>query len=266
MPLPKTAIEPTQIDPTTLLLYGSPKQGKTTVASKLTTDFAKEGKALLITNEVNGADFNKSVRHYVENPSEFEAAVREAIKMRQEGDGYDFIIYDTVTKLDEWSEIIGTYKYMKTAQGKNFNKGLKHTDDKFESVHTLPNGAGYQHSRNVMNTWYSMMIKSAPHIIFIAHIKDKFIATKNGDTVTEKELSLTGKVKDTWASRVDALAYFSRKDNEGFLNFKQGNTSRLQGGRCNHLVDTIKISQKDQEGSTIQTFWESVYVNYNVNA
>lgn len=260
--LSKTVTAPTIIDPSTLLIYGAPKQGKTTICSKLTTDFVKEGDALIISNEVNGAEFNSSVREYVSGPTEFEKTVKEAIKMREEGNGYKFIIYDTITRLDEWSEIVGTYRYMRTSQGKNFNKGLTHDNPKFESVHTLPNGSGYMHSRNTMKIWYDLMIKSAPHVIFIAHLKDKFISSKSGDTVTEREINLTGKVKDTWAAKVDALAYFSRKNKEGFLNFKQGNTSKLTGGRCNHLTDSIKISEYILEEEKVKTFWEEVFINY----
>ena len=240
------------INPQTLLIYALPKVGKTTICAQLEN-------SLIIEAEFGGADFVEGCIVDVEKPSVFEEVLSS---IESSGKTYKYIVIDTLTKLDEWSEIIGTYNYMDKAQGRKFNRDEKgqviyHTDNRFESVHELGNGAGYQHSRNQMVAWYDRIIKLAPHIIFLAHIKDKFVESKVGDTVETLEINLTGKLKSIIPSRVDAVGYLRRKGKECFLNF-DNDYKVVSGGRCPHLHGEILISEKSDDGS-IKTFWDKVY-------
>lgn len=248
-----------------MIIYSPPKKGKTTIVSKLTTEFAEEGKAIILSLDPNGTAYADSIHKEISNPQEFVQALKTMEKMWIDGNGYEYLIVDTISMADEWSEIVGTFNYMATTQGKKFNK----TDDgktipygskEFQTVHALPNGAGYLHSRSVMNSWLSLMKKAAPHIILIAHIKDKLVSSKAGDTVTESDIDLTGKVKSVYTSKVDAIAYFTRKKNQGFLNFKPAPGAKTVGGRCDHLNDSILISEKLDDGS-VKTYWENIFLS-----
>ncbi len=256
MSLPTTRRKPIAVNPGTLLIYAPPKTGKTTIVAQLEN-------SLLMELEPRGADYVEGCVLDISKPSEFDKAMTD---IETAGKPYKYIIVDTLTKLDEWSEIVGTYNYMQKAQGKTFNREGKlstgnmilHTDSRFETVHELPNGAGYQHSRQQMIEWFDRASKLAEYVIFIAHIKDKMVETKNGDAVETSDINLTGKVKSILSSKVDAIAYLDRKDKQCFLNF-DNEYKVVSGGRCSHLQGKILISEK-QEGGSIKTFWDKIYL------
>ena len=39
-----------------------------------------------------------------------------------DGKPFDYVIIDTLSEVNEWSEWSGTYKYMNSVQGKSFNR------------------------------------------------------------------------------------------------------------------------------------------------
>lgn len=253
--LPTTKRKAPAMNPGVFLLYGSPKSGKSTVCAGLEN-------ALIIELEPGGADYIDAMVMEASNPPEFEKILKA---ITDAGCPYDYVIIDTISKLDEFSEIVGTLNYMGKSQGARFNVApgtttkYKINDPKFETVHELPNGNGFQHSRTQMIKWYDMIAKVAPHVILIAHIKDKFIeAKKSGDTVEANDIALTGKVKNIFCSRADAVGHFFRRGNEGIINFNNENSIAC-GGRCTHLDGEIVISQKN-ENKTITTFWDRIYL------
>lgn len=253
--LPTKVREPKAVNPHTLLIYAPPKTGKTTIVSQLKD-------SLILELERNGGDYVSGIILDIDKPSDFNRAL-DAIEVSEKK--YKYLIIDTLTQLDIWSEIVGTYNFMKKSQGKKFNREgdipngqmIMHTDPRFESVHELPNGFGYVHSRNQMIDWYERIITLADHIIFICHVKETMIESKNGDTVESKDINLTGRVKSIIASRVDAIGILSRKDGKGYLNFSN-EYKIVSGGRCRHLDGEILISEKQPDGS-IKTFWENIY-------
>jgi hypothetical protein len=251
--LPTEKKQPVAINPNTLLIYAPPKMGKTTIISQLEN-------SLLLELEKGGADFVNACYLNIEKPSDFNKTL-EAIEKSEHK--YDYLCIDTLSKLDEWSEIVGTYNYMQKQQGKKFNRDemgvmILHTDNRFESCHEMPNGSGYQHSRNQMIDWYERIIKLAKHVVFIAHIKDKMIESKSGDSVEVSEINLTGKVKSIITSRVDAVGYLRRKGKQAFLSF-DNEYKTISGGRCKHLQGEILISEK-MEDNSIKTYWENIFL------
>jgi hypothetical protein len=254
--LPKERRKVLSKTPKSLLIYSMPKTGKTTIVAQLEN-------SLILECEPGGADFVEGNILDIKNPIE----LSEAIKAIKDANyPYDYLIVDTLTKLDEWSEIVGTYNYMEKPQGQRLNregevKGAKmitHADPRFTTVHELPNGNGYQYSRNQMIDWYEKLAMSAPHVIFLAHVKDKYLENaRTGEVVESIEINLTGKVKSILASRVDAVGFLYRKENKAILNFKNENNI-ICGGRCPHLDDEIVISEKMEDG-TIKTHWNEIF-------
>lgn len=256
-----------------MLLYGPPKAGKTTILSQLPNN-------LIIEVEPGGADYVEAMKIEINegakaavgpraealmNIAKFQEVLKAIKEARVSGEHeYTFITIDTLSKLDEWAEIAGTLDYMRTVQGKSFNRGddkkpLSPDDPNFLSVHTLPNGAGYQYSRARMNKWYDDVCSCAEHVIFVAHVKDKQVA-KGTETIQENDINLTGKVKTIIASKVDAIGLMYRKGNEGHVSF-DGGKSRVCGIRCPHLNGDIVISELADDGIHVNTFWEKVYTN-----
>jgi hypothetical protein len=254
--LPTMKREPKETIPRTLLIYSMPKAGKTTIVSQLEN-------SLILECEPGGADFVSGQILDIGSPGDLAKAI---VAIEEAGYPYEYLIVDTLTKLDEWSEIVGTYNFMDKPQGKRLNrenddpggKVIGHTDNRFVTVHELPNGNGYQYSRNQMVYWYNKLSFLAPHVIFLAHVKDKYLeSARTGEVVESIEINLTGKVKSILASRVDAIGYLYRKDKQGILNFKNEDNVTC-GGRCPHLNDEIVISEKQDDGS-IKTFWDKIY-------
>jgi len=253
--LPTTKRIAPAINPGVIIIYGSPKSGKTSICAGLEN-------ALIIELEPNGADYVDAMVVEANNPPEFEKTLKAII---DGGCPYDYVIVDSVSQLDRWAEIVGTLNYMGKSQGARFNvkpgtiEKYRPSDPKFETVHELGNGVGFAHSRAQMLKWYDMIAKCAKHVVLIAHIKDKFIESKkSGDTVEASDIDLTGKVKTIYCSKADAVGHFSRRGNEGIINFNNENSIAC-GGRCTHLDGEIVISQKN-ENKTITTFWDRIYL------
>jgi len=171
----------------------------------------------------------------------------------------------------EWSEIVGTYNYMNQSQGKKFNrvgeietgKMIMHTDPKFETVHSIGQGYGYRYSREAMTNWYDKLLEiliseKVKYIILLSHVKDKLVESKNGDSVETIDINLTGKVKSIFASRVDAIGHFYRKDGKGYISY-DNEYKVICGGRCAHLDGNILISEKQPDRS-VKTYWENIYI------
>lgn len=256
MELPTKRRKVKATNPHVLLIYSTPKAGKTTIIGGLED-------TLIIETEPFGADYIEGMVVEATGPARFNKILKaiEAKNIELGEFAYKRIVIDTVTKLDEWSEISGTYRYMKKPQGKKFNvisgEKINHLDSRFETVHEIPQGYGYKHSREEMTGWYDKLTELAPEVILLAHVKDKFIESKSGDTVETKDINLTGKVKSIFSSRVDGIGYFYRKDDVGILSFKTSE-NLVCGGRCSHLTGDIIISEKQKDGS-IKTFWDKIY-------
>jgi hypothetical protein len=261
MVLPTEAKEPTSINPNILLIYSAPKTGKTTICAQLP-------KSLILECEPPGASFVKANYIDLNTANEFNQAL-DALDATPAGT-YDYLIVDTVSRLSDWSEWRGTYNYMITSQGQKFNrigevpkgKMMLPSDPGFMSVHSLPNGSGYQYSRDVMISWYErlhslIVTKKVKGVILLAHQKDKQLETKAGNLVDSVDLDLTGKVKGIYCSRVDAVGYMTRKGKECVINFNNENKA-IMGGRSAHVDGEIVISEKQEDG-TIKTFWERIF-------
>ncbi len=235
--LPKIASNPTKTVPSSLILFGLPKSGKTTILSELPN--------FLNIDVEKGSDFIKTMR--LQPPKDLgpvgvynwlKAVVK---KIKEDEYPYDFVGIDTISHLDELSEWIGTYNYMHSVQGKKFNrvdgKMLEPDDPDYESVHTLPDGNGYRYSRKVMTEIFDMC-KDLGRIctIFVCHVTDKYVLSKQTNTeVRSMDLSLTGKVRNIYSRDVDAIGYIYNKNGEVQISFK-GNEEKLGGMRGNKHI------------------------------
>lgn len=239
--LPTQPSEPTKDVPSSLIIFGLPKCGKT-------TKFAELPNALNIDIE-RGTDFIKMMK--IQPPAGLGpvgvfAWLREAAKeVKDAGNPYDFVIVETISYLDELAEWKGTWDYMNSIQGKSFNrvdgqKGgafLAFDHPEYQSVHTLADGAGYRWSRQAMTSIFDAC-KGLGKVctIFSCHTADKSIVTRQTNTeVKTMDLSLTGKVKQILSRDVDAIGYVWNKDGVLHISFK-GDESKLGGMRGNNHI------------------------------
>ena len=244
--LPMVPSEPTKVVPSSLILFGLPKCGKTTICSQLPNS--------LIIDIERGSDFVKAMKLQppkgVGPVAIFKWLKEVAKEIKEAGNPYDFVIIDTASYLDELSEWVGTYNYMNSVQGQSFNrvkdsfgkaikggKMLSPDDPDYDSVHNIGEGYGYRYSRSAMTELLDSL-KDLGKIctIFVCHVKDKFVVSKQTNTeVRTMDLSLTGKVKEIYSRDVDAIGYIWNKGGEVNISFR-GNEDKIGGMRGNNHI------------------------------
>jgi hypothetical protein len=252
--------------PRDLVIISIPKMGKGTILGDLT----RIKNALVLDLEKGGYEFisaRKISTYTSQETSKWEAFQNyiEYRKLLLENKGkYEFLIVDGLTDLDDLSEIGGTLAYMNSIIGKKFNTNvttgekLKYGDPEWKSVLTLPDGAGYQHTRQWFLQQIEFFRQISPYRIYAAHVADKYIKDNGKEEVVGSEISLTGKLKTIFASKVTSLAKLTSDGLDRHLNFDVLNDSIIAGSRAPHLKGKILISSQDKSGK-ISTYWENIY-------
>ena len=222
--------------PRTLILYGPPKVGKTTLIPVLP-------KSLLVDGE-KGSTYLTAIKVEVNDVFDF-AGLEDAIKKANKP--YTYGCFDTLDSLELMCEKEATRRYKDSAIGKTF---------KGETVLELPNGGGYLHLRNVFYEYFNRFRQLFPYTIFIGHIRDKFLGVE-GKEVAAKDLDLTGKVRNITCAYADAIGHVYRTAT-GKLTISFKTTDIITcGSRCPHL------SGKEFTFDNPPTLdnWKQIYVN-----
>jgi hypothetical protein len=266
--LPDNITEVKSTNPRDLVIISIPKMGKGTILG----NFTAKNNALVLDLEKGGYEFiaaRKLSTYTSQETTKWESFQNyiEYRKLLLENKGkYEYLIIDGLTDLDDFSEIGGTLAYMNTIIGKKFNrKGgvpdgekLLYEDPEWKSVLTLPEGAGYKHTRDWFLQQIELFRQISPYRIYAAHVADKFIKDNGKEEVIGAEIALTGKLKTIFAAKVTALAKLTSDGSSRYLNFDVLNDSIIAGSRAPHLKNRILISEQDKEGKVI-THWENIY-------
>lgn len=288
--LPTTPIPPLYLDPRCLVLYSLPKAAKTTILAQLPNSLIVDfegGTDLLTAVKVKVVGLKPHPSETIEQRNlrwggfintdgqkETHYYASEIITALRKNNPYRFIILETVTRLEEMCEDDATVTYMNSPIGKNFNrwseddskidpvkypKGVVKPRGKWESVLTLPKGAGYLYLRESFSKWVNYFKELSPYLILTAHQKILTRVDKVGKETSVSDLDLTGKIRNLTAQLLaDAIGFVYRDGDKAYISFEPvdevvaGNRSaRLEGKH-------IFISEKLEDG-TIKTYWESVF-------
>ena len=265
--LPTTITKPTLTAPRDLVILGIPKIGKGTILGDFTTTY----NALVLDLECGGYEYipaRKISTYDNDGMTEWES-FQNYIKYRnaliaQKGK-YDYLIVDGLSDLDSLSVIGGTLVYMDSTIGKKFNRrnnGLGEKipwgDPEWKPVTSLPDGNGYQHTRKWFIDQINLFKQIAPYRLYAAHLADKFIKDDGKEDVIGSEISLTGKLKTIFASKVTALCKIVADGDKRYLNFDVQNESIVAGSRSPLLKGKILISEKTEDGA-VKTYWDKIY-------
>ncbi len=264
--LPNKPSEPTRVSPRLLVLYSTPKAGKTTLMSTLKNN--------LILDFESGTDFLNSLSMSIigltapvdESMDSFNARMESNPKKYYlneagraiilAGRPFDFVTIDTASILETLTNQLATETYKSTPIGKNFEG---------DDVTTLPKGSGYYYTRKSFGDTLARIQKLADNIIVICHVRDAVIE-KEGKEMDYKDLDLTGKIKTNLTSEADAVGFLSRgKEGELLIRFK-GSDQIVCGSRCNHLKGkVIKIADYDEEKNELVNIdWKAIYPDKDV--
>lgn len=266
--LPDDITDVSSTDPRDLVIIGQPKIGKGAILGAFTTKY----NGLVLDLEKGGYEYipARKMSTYTNQDTTRYESFKNYIKYRNlllENKGkYQFLLVDGLTDLDDLSEIGGTIAYMNTIIGKKFNRKndipdgekLEFGDPNWRSVLTLAEGAGYQHTRKWFLDQIEIFRQISPYRIYAAHVADKYIKDNGKEEVIGAEISLTGKLKTIFASKVTALCKIVADEEDRYLNFDVLNDSIIAGSRSPLLKGKIKISCMTEDGK-LNTYWENVY-------
>ena len=264
--IPTAPIKPTRFQPKSILIYGAPKCGKTAICSKLSL----QPNSLVLSTDFDGYSSVEAVYEDVSNVVKFEKYLQflESQKVL-----FDYLIVDNITRLDEFSEIKGTYDYMATNAGKSLNlikddngipTGHKYThlDKGWTTILDDQGQYGYRYTRNAMTNWFNRLYNISKHLVLVAHIKETKIATKQGELIDTATIDLTGKLKTTFASLVDGIAQIKMDGSKRYLGFETKDltdtTSIISGCRYSYLAGE-KILISDFVDNEVVTYWENIF-------
>ena len=252
--IPQNIVQPTRKNPKSIVLFAKPKVGKTEMCAALPD-------SLLIDLE-DGSDFvaarkvNVLARAKEEGKQPLDIIqelLTELKEMNQAKGGYAFKygILDTVTAAEDLVLPLAANMYRTTVQGRNWVG----TD-----VRQLPNGAGYQYTREALWMFINMFREVFDTVIIIGHIKDKLIE-KDGREMTERGLDLAGKSGALLCSQVDAIGYvFRDEDGDTAVNFKPSESITC-GSRAEQLKNkVIKVITK-QEDDSLVVDWSEIFID-----
>lgn len=226
-------------NPRRLLIYSRPKVGKTTIASYLDN-------ALFLDFE-KGSEFIDCMSFQINSVGELKE-IGETIK--EAGKPYDYIIVDTVTKLEELCLPLALSMYRETPMGRTFSG---------DSVLSLPNGAGYYWLREAFEKALKYIESLSDNTIMLGHLLDKVVDIK-GKEVNAMDIDLTGKLKRIACQDSDAIGYLYREGNNTFITFNSSDSITC-GARPAHLKgQTILISEANDAGTILNTHWDKIFL------
>jgi hypothetical protein len=254
--LPTEIVKAEKQSPSELIIFGKPKVGKTTALSLLDN--------CLIIDLEGGTKSLDAMKVYATDLKELKEIV---IQISQSKHQYDYIAIDTLSKMEDWCEWEATETYMKSTIGKKFNKdntGTMLPRKEWESVLSLPQGAGYYYVRQSMKQWIDRFKKISKNLIMVCHTKDKYI-TDLGKELVVNAIDLTGKLANIVCADAQAIGflYVDRKSGDLMINF---DTKQIEGGtRALHIAGQdfplLQFEGKGTERKVVTNNWNKIYID-----
>ena len=241
--LPKEKVKAKVENPRFLIIFGKPKAGKTTLASKLDNN--------LIIDLEGGSEFLEALAvqaRSVKDLGEIANAIREEIKSTGKKP-YKYITLDNASRLEEICLSYAATLYRQTPMGKNYQGN---------DVRTLPNGSGYMYLQQAVRKVIDMFRDLCDNFILIGHLKDKMI-NKEGEELSEMSLDLVGKLANIICGEADAVGYVYRKRNETHISFEGGDNS-VREARAPHLRGKNIVIAESDDNNNIKVYWDKIYL------
>lgn len=241
--LPKEKVKAKVENPRFLIIFGKPKAGKTTLASRLDNN--------LIVDLEGGSEFLKALAvqaRSVKDLGDIATAIREEIKQTGKKP-YKYITLDNASRLEEICLSYAAQLYRATPMGKNYSGN---------DVRTLPNGSGYMYLQQAVRKVIDMFRDLCDNFILIGHTRDKLI-NKEGEELSEMSLDLVGKLANIICGEADAVGYVYRKRNETHISFEGGDNS-VREARAPHLRGKNIVIAESDENNDIKVYWDKIYL------
>ena len=240
--LPTEKIQAKVENPRFLIIYGKPKNGKTTCVAALENN-------LLIDLE-GGSQYMDALSvqaRSVEDLGEIANAITAKIK-ETSVKPYKYITIDSATVLEEISKTLALRLYQQTPMGKSYK----------DDILKLANGGGYYYLREAFDKIITMFKGLCDTLILVGHCKDTMI-NKDGKEMSEMSLDLSGKLARITLASADAIGYIYRNKNKTMLNFK-GGEDYILGARAPHLKEQEFVIAESEDPKTVNVFWDKIFL------
>lgn len=251
--LPTESVKAQRINPKKLIIFSSPKSGKSEAASRLQNNLIvdlEEGSGFIQGLTVNVLDIARkekvtplvALRKVIDK-------IKESNKAKN-GFAYKYITIDTISALEDvYAVELALKLYKDTSHGKNFQG---------DDVRTLANGTGYHYLRMAVMMILNELEELCDTLIILGHTKEKLVE-KEGKEMTAQGLDLAGKLGSIVCSQSDAIAFLYRKGNQTIANFKPSEQLTV-GARPNHLKNTeIVLLESDDKGN-LSDYWDQIFI------
>ncbi len=227
MALPTKVTKVQSVDPDRMIVASFPKTGKTSVFSELTLG----GKWLVVDME-NGSKFIENLRVSVTTPDQLIKLGEEITKAEFP---YEGLIIDSLTVLENLAKQVATDKYRNSLIGSTWAG---------DDIIDLPRGAGYGFLRKAFFEIIEFIETLSPKTIYLGHLKASTIGEEE-DAITALQLDLLGKTPKIFASKVDAIGFMRRdEENNTIIDFSTSD-EQYAGARAEHLQDkAVKVAKK----------------------
>lgn len=240
-------------EPRKVFIISQPKVGKTILAESLPNSFVIDLESGTESYNCASIDVRKEAVNQKKTELEILKSAVDALKDLPKEEKPDYLFIDTTTALEDLAGVLALKLYKQTAMGKAYTG----TD-----VCNLPQGAGYGWLREAFRTIYDQFdLCCNKCVIYFGHAKSGSI-NKNGQDLTAKDVSLTGKLKTIFTSDMDANGFMYRKGttNENWISFITQEQDLFSGSRTQYLAGReFKISEKDPKTGKLTTYWEEIF-------
>lgn len=166
---------------------------------------------------------------------------------------YDYITIDTVTALEDIACEYALQLYKESSIWKNY---------KWTNILNLPQWAGYAWLREAFEKIYmSLDWLYNKWIIFLWHVKSSSIL-KDWESISARDINLTGKLKYILSADVDAIWYLYRnkETNQNYISFKTTETDLACWARPQHLKGKEFIFSEEKDWVLV-TYRDSIYLS-----
>lgn len=250
--LPLKEIKATRVNPNKLIIFSSPKSGKTHCLSLLKNNLILdlEGGAGYVDGlKIDVLDMAKSQDiKPIQALKQIIDKIKEA-NSQKKGYVYRFITIDTISALeDRYAPDLAKKLYQQTVMGRNWDG---------DDITQLAQGAGWGFLRSAILTIIEELEDLCETLIISGHTKDK-LAEFNGKEMTQRGLDLAGKTPSIICSKSDAIAYLYRKDNQTIANFKTAETLSV-GARPEHLKNQEIVLLEQLENGEFVSHWDKIF-------
>lgn len=248
--LPTERSEITSYNPHLIVLYGTPKCGKSTIMAHLDDN--------LILDFEDGYRALSVMKVQVRTAQDlFQVKKLLAKKMQEENKlPYRFITLDNATRLEEACLPYAVHLYRQTPMGMNW-KMIEHKDPKTgqvtkkpdltADVRQLPNGAGWGYMRDAIQELVNMFKPYCETLILVGHVKDKQIK-KEGEEISEMQLDLAGKSATIICGEADAIGLVYRKGNSTFMSFENSGVATNEARPLHLRGRKFEVIKSDNAG------------------